>query len=81
MGVKFGSILREEHRLKVSENRVMRRMLVPKRDIVLGDWKKELHNEELHNSYSLPNVIRNIKLRRTRLAKNVARMWIRGKHI
>jgi hypothetical protein len=58
----------------VFENRVMRRILVPKRDVVIGDWKK-LHNEELHNLYSSPNIIRKIKSRRMRLAEHVARMW------
>jgi hypothetical protein len=43
--------LREEHRMKVFENRVLRRIFVPKRDEVTGDWRK-LHNEELHNLYS-----------------------------
>jgi hypothetical protein len=40
--------LREEHRLRVSENRVLRRRFCPKRDEVTGDWRK-MHNEELHN--------------------------------
>jgi hypothetical protein len=46
--------LREEHRLRVFQNRVLRRIFGPKRDDVTGDWK-ELHNEELHNLYSSPN--------------------------
>jgi hypothetical protein len=45
--------LREEHRLRVFENRVLRRIFGPKRDDVMGDWRK-LHNEKLHNLYSLP---------------------------
>jgi hypothetical protein len=52
--------LREEHRLRVFENRVLRRILGPKRDDVMEDWRK-LHNEELHNLYSSPNIIRMIK--------------------
>jgi hypothetical protein len=48
--------LKEEDRLRVFENRVVRRIFVPKRDEVTGDWKK-LHNEELHNLYSSPNII------------------------
>ena len=47
--------LREEHRLWVSENRVLRRIFVPKRDAVTGEWRK-LHNEELSDLYSLPNI-------------------------
>jgi hypothetical protein len=58
-------ILREEHRLRVFENRVLRRICGPKRDDVTGDWRK-LHNEELHNLYSSPNIIRMIKSRRMR---------------
>jgi hypothetical protein len=50
--------LREEHRLRVLEKRVLRRIFGPKRDDVTGDWRK-LHNDELHNLYSLPNIIRN----------------------
>jgi hypothetical protein len=49
--------LREEHRLRVFETRVLRRIFGPKRDEVTGEWRK-LHNE-LHNLYSSPNVIRN----------------------
>jgi hypothetical protein len=62
----------EEHRLKVFENRVLRRIFGPKREEVMGDWRK-LHNEELHNVYS-PSIIRMIKSRRMRLAGHVARM-------
>jgi hypothetical protein len=57
----------------VFENRVLRRILGPKRDEVTGDWRK-LHNEELHNLYSTPNTIRVIKTRRMRWAGHVARM-------
>jgi hypothetical protein len=56
-------ILREEHRLRVFENRVLRRIFGPKRDEVTGEWRKFL-NEELHNLYSSPNIIRMIKSRR-----------------
>jgi hypothetical protein len=65
--------LREEHKLRVFENRVLRRIFGPKRDEVTGSWGK-LHNEELHNLYSLPSVIRMIKSRRRRWAGHVARM-------
>jgi hypothetical protein len=57
----------------VSENRVLRRIFGSKRDEVTGDWRK-LHNEELHNLYSSPNIIRMIKSRRMRWAGHVARM-------
>jgi hypothetical protein len=57
--------LREEHRLRVFENRVLRRIFRPKRDEVTGDWRK-LHIDELHNLYSSPNIIRMIKSRRMR---------------
>jgi hypothetical protein len=55
--------LREEHRLRVFENRVQRRIFGSKRDEVTGDWRK-LHNVELHNLYSSPDIIRQIKSRR-----------------
>jgi hypothetical protein len=51
--------LREEHRLRVFENRVLRRIFVPKRDEVTGEWRK-LHIEELHNLYSSPDIIRQV---------------------
>jgi hypothetical protein len=55
------------------ENRVLRRIFGPKRDEVTGGWRK-LHNEELHNLYSSPSIIRMIKSRRMRWAGHVARM-------
>jgi hypothetical protein len=63
--------LREEHPLRVFENRVSRRISGPKRDEVTGDWRK-LHNEELHNLYPSPSIIREIKSRRMRLMGHVA---------
>jgi hypothetical protein len=63
--------LREEHRLRVFENRVLRRIVGPKRDEVTGGWKR-LHNEELHNLYCSPGIIRMIKSRRMRWAEQVA---------
>jgi hypothetical protein len=60
----YGTILREEHTLRMFENRVMR-MFAPKKDEVTGGWRK-LHNEELHNLYSLPSIIRMVKSRRMR---------------
>jgi hypothetical protein len=57
--------LREEHRLRVFEKRVLRRILGPKRDEVTGGWTK-LTNEELHNLYSSLSIIRMIKSRRMR---------------
>jgi hypothetical protein len=74
MGVKLGSLtLSEEHRLRVNENRVLRRIFGPKRDEVVGKWRK-LHSEKLHNLYSSPDIIRQIKSRRMRWAGHVARM-------
>jgi hypothetical protein len=55
------------------ENRVLRRIFGPKRDEVTGEWRK-LHNEELHNLYSSPDIIGQIKSRRMRWAGHVARM-------
>jgi hypothetical protein len=66
-------ILREEHRLRVFENRVLRRILGPKRDEVTGEWRK-LHNKELRDLYSSPSIIRIIKLGRMGWAGHVARM-------
>jgi hypothetical protein len=63
--------LREECRLRVFENRVLRRILRPKRDEVTGEWRR-LHNMELYALYSSPNIIRMIKSRRLRWAGNVA---------
>jgi hypothetical protein len=59
--------------LKEFENRVLRRIFGPKREEVAGGWRR-LHNEELHNLYGSPNIIRVIKSRRMRWAGNVARM-------
>ena len=65
--------LREERRLRVFENRVLRRVFGPKRDEVTGEWRK-LHNEEFSHLYSLPNIVRVVKSRRMRWAGHVARM-------
>jgi hypothetical protein len=54
-------MLREEHRLRVFENRVLRRIFGSKRDDVTGEWRN-LHNEELHNLYSYPDIIRQVKV-------------------
>jgi hypothetical protein len=72
-------ILREEHSLRVLENKVLRTIFGPNTDGVRGGWRK-LHNEELHNLYSSPTIIRIMKSRRTRWAGHVARMG-RGTYI
>jgi hypothetical protein len=64
--------LREEHRLRVFENRMLRRIFGPKREED-GSWRK-LHNDKLHSLYSSPNIVRVIKSKRTRWAGHVARM-------
>jgi hypothetical protein len=64
---------REEHRLRVFENRVLRRLFGPKRAEVTGSWRK-LHNVELHNLYSSPSIIRIIKSTRMRWGGHVTRM-------
>jgi hypothetical protein len=65
------SELREGHRLRVFENRVLRRIFEPRRNEVTGGWRK-LHNEELHNLYSLPSKNIMVKSRRVRWAQYVA---------
>jgi hypothetical protein len=61
--------VREVHKLRVFENRVLRTIFGPKRDEVTGGWRK-LHNEELHDLYSSPSIIRIIKSRRMRWAQD-----------
>jgi hypothetical protein len=65
--------LREERKLSVFENMVLRRIFGPRRDEVTGEWRR-LHNEELNDLYCSPNIVRVIKSRRMRLAGHVARM-------
>ena len=64
--------LREERRLRVLEDRVLRRTFGSKREEVTGEWSK-LHNEELNGLYCSPNIVRVMKSRRMRLAEHVAR--------
>jgi len=67
--------LREESRLRVFENRVLRKIFGPKRDEVKGEWRK-LHIKELNDLYSSPNIVRMIKSRRMRWASHVACMGL-----
>jgi hypothetical protein len=78
--IVFRTMFLEEDRLRVFENRVLRRIFRPKRDEVTGGCRK-LHNEELHNLYSSRSIIRIIKSRRMRWVGHVARMGRREMHI
>jgi len=65
--------LREERKLRVFENMVLRRIFDPRRDEVIGEWMR-LHNEELNDLYSSPNIVRVIKSRRMKRAGHMAHM-------
>ena len=67
------SLLREERKPRVFENRMLRRIFGPRRDEVKGEWRR-VHNEELNDLYSSPNIVRVIKSRRMRWAGHVAHM-------
>jgi hypothetical protein len=67
------SDIKGEHRLRVFENRVLRTIFEPKINEETGGWRK-LHNEELHDLYSSPSIIRIIKSKRMRWTEHVARM-------
>jgi hypothetical protein len=72
--------LREEHRLRVFENSVLRGIFGPKRDEVTGEWRK-LHYEELRDLYSSPSIIRMIKSRRMRWAGHIVQWGEKGTRI
>jgi hypothetical protein len=72
--------IREEHRLRMFEKRVLRRIFGPKRDEVTGGWRK-LHNEELRKLYSSPNIITMINSRGMKWTVHIRRMRRRGMHI
>ena len=69
----WSQTLRKERKLRVFENMVLRRIFGPRRDEVTGEWSR-LHNEELNDLYSSPNIVRVIRSRRMRWAGHVARM-------
>ena len=69
--------LREERKLRMFKNMVLRRIFGPRRNEVTGEWRR-LHNEELNDLYSSPNIVRVIKSRRMRWAGHVARMGEEG---
>jgi hypothetical protein len=68
---------REERKLRVFDNMVLRRIFGPRRDEVTGEWRR-LHNEEINDLYSSPNIVRVIKSRRMGWAGHVARMREEG---
>jgi hypothetical protein len=65
--------VKEEHKLRVFENRVLRRIFGPKRDVVTGGWRK-LHNKELRELYSSPSILRIVESRRMRGVGHVSQM-------
>ena len=72
--------LREDRKLRVSDNMVLRRIFGPRRDEVTGEWRR-LYNDELNDLYSSPNIVRVIKPRRMRWAGHVAHMGEEGGRI
>jgi len=75
-GCKTWSLtMREERRLRLFENRVLRKVFGPNWDEVTGEWRK-MHNENLNDLYSSPNIVRVVKSRRMRWAGHVARMGV-----
>jgi hypothetical protein len=69
-------VLSEEHRLRMFEKGVLRRITEPEMDQTTQDWRK-LNNEKLHNIYSSPNIIRTIRYRRMRWARHGARIILK----
>ena len=74
--VPFPLLLKEEHRIRVFENRILSLIFVSKRD-ANGEWRR-FHNEELHSFYRSPNIVRVIKSRRLRWAEKIERELVRS---
>jgi len=72
--------MREERRMRVFENRVLRRILGPKRDEVTGEWRK-LHNEELNVLYCSPNIVRVIKIEKNEIGGACSAYGVEEKRI
>jgi len=74
----WSTTLADEHKLRVFENKILRKIYGPKRDEMTGEWRR-LHNDELYGLYDSPNVVKIMKSRRLRWADHVSRMEKKGR--